>query len=311
VRVVFMGSSEFGIPAIEEITKKGHSIAGIVSTPAREKGRGLALADSPVVEFARQKGLSPVFTPEKLSSDSFAEELKKTKADVFIVVAFRILPKTVFSIPPLGTYNIHASLLPRYRGPAPIQRAIAAGETETGVTIFRINQGVDTGEMVLLKKTTIADDETTPELSGRLSKLGAEALGEALELIKEGKTKFIVQDDSLACGAPKLLKSEGKISWDMAAPEIFNRIRAFKPFPGTFTFLDHLRIGIEWGIPVGTGAARAVEAGTVYEIGADGFDVQCGSGRLRVLRVKPEGKKSMPAADFVRGRGISQGTRFS
>lgn len=311
MRIVFMGSSAFGIPGLEEIIKKGHSIAGIVSTPAREKGRGLVLTESPVAEYARQKGYTPVFTPENLVSETFAEELKKLEADVFVVVAFRILPKTVFIIPPLGTYNIHASLLPRYRGPAPIQRAIAAGEKETGVTIFRINQGVDTGEIVLEKKTPIDDVETAPQLSGRLSELGAEALGEALALIKNGRTGLTAQNDSLACGAPKLTKSEGKISWDTPATTIFNRIRAFKPFPGAYTFLDDLRIGIEWAIPVAGGAALPGQPGTVCEIAADGFDVQCASGRLRVQSVKPEGKKTMPARDFVRGRGIGQGTRFS
>ena len=311
MRIVFMGSSEFGIPALEEINNKGQFIAGIVSTPAREKGRGLVITESPVCEYARQKGYAPVFTPENLGLKMFAEELKKLEADVFIVVAFRILPETVFSIPPLGTYNIHASLLPRYRGPAPIQRAIAAGEKETGVTIFRINQGVDTGGIVLAKKISIADEETAPQLSGRLSQLGAEVLGEALALIEDGRTEFTAQNDSLACGAPKLTKSEGKISWDAPAAAIFNRIRAFKPFPGTFTFLDNLRIGIEWAVPVPGGTALPGEAGTVCGIGADGFDVQCASGWLRVLSVKPEGKKSMPAPDFMHGRGIKQGTRFS
>ena len=306
-----MGSSEFGIPALEEIIKKGHSIAGIVSTPAREKGRGLVLSESPVAEYARQKGYAPVFRPENLVSETFAEELKKLKADIFVVVAFRILPKTVFSIPHLGTYNIHASLLPRSRGPAPIQRAIAAGEKETGVTIFRINQGVDTGGIVLAKKISIADDETAPQLSGRLSKLGAEALGEALALIEEGKAEFTAQNDSLACGAPKLMKSEGKISWDTPAKEIYNRIRAFKPFPGAYTFLDNMRIGIEWAVPVAGGTALPGEAGTVCDVAANGFDMQCATGRLRVLIVKPEGKKTMPAPDFARGRGIGQGTRFS
>lgn len=311
MRIVFMGSSEFGIPALEEIIKKRHSIAGIVSTPAREKGRGLVLSESPVTEYARQKGYTPVFTPENLVSITFAEELKKLEADVFVVVAFRILPETVFSIPPLGTYNIHASLLPRYRGPAPIQRAIAAGEKETGVTVFRINQGVDTGGIVLAKKVLIADDETAPQLSGRLSRLGAGALVEALALIEEGKAEFTAQNNSLACGAPKLLKSEGKISWDKPAAAIFNRIRAFKPFPGAYTFLDNLRIGIEWAVPLPGGTALPGEAGTVCGMGPDGFNVQCASGRLRVLSVKPEGKKIMSALDFMHGRGIKLGTRFS
>jgi methionyl-tRNA formyltransferase len=302
-----MGSTEFGIPALEVLVDQGHELACIVSTPARKKGRGLTLEDSPVTEYARKRGLGPVLTPESLRDASLALELKNASADIFVVVAFRILPESIFTIPRLGTYNIHASLLPKYRGPAPIQRAIEAGEKETGVTIFRIDAGIDTGVIVLSKKASIGPEETSPQLNEHLSRLGAESLIEALPIVLSGTNAFIMQDASLACGAPKLTKAEGKIDWHLPAQVLFNRIRAFKPFPGCYSFLAGLRVNVEWGVPMPGGAGVP---GTVSGIEKDGFDVVCGSGTLHVTRVKPEGKTIMDARDFVQGRRISIGTRF-
>ncbi len=310
MRFVFMGSSDFGIPALEALLNIGHRVAGIVTAPASKKGRGLGLSDSPLAIYAQDRELGPVLTPQSLVGDSVADELKAIAADVFVVVAFRILPPAIFGIPRLGTYNIHASLLPRYRGPAPIQRSIAAGEQETGVTIFKIDAGIDTGAIVLSKTTAIGPLETTPELSGRLSALGAQAIVEALARVEGGSVVYEQQDHSVACGAPKLTKAEGKIDWTEPAQLIFNKIRAFKPFPGTYTFLDGMRISIEWGIRVGDAAPRGLP-GAIAGIGKEGVEVECGSGLLRILEVKPEGRKSMPARDFVAGRQLGVGTRFS
>ncbi len=310
MRFVFMGTTEFGIPALEALVGNGHECVGLVSTPARRKGRGLLLSESPLVMYAKENRLGPILTPESLGSDSLAEELRKSAADIFVVVAFRILPPAIFGIPSRGTYNIHASLLPRYRGPAPIQRAIAAGEKETGVTIFRIDAGIDTGVIVFSRKTVIGPEETAPQLSGRLSRLGAEALVEALPMIASGAFVPAAQDSSLACGAPKLAKSEGKIEWQLPAKEIFNRIRAFKPFPGSYTFLDGMRINIEWGVPLPEREAAGAP-GVVAAVSGNGVDIQCGTGVLRVIRVKPEGKTVMPARDFASGRRLAAGTRFT
>jgi methionyl-tRNA formyltransferase len=310
MRFVFMGTTEFGIPALEALISHGHECVGIVSTPARKKGRGLALSDSPLTLHARSQGLVPVLTPESLGNESLAQKLMETAADVFVVVAFRILPKTIFDIPHLGTYNIHASLLPRYRGPAPIQRAIAAGEKETGVTIFRIDSGIDTGAIILSRKTCIGPEETAQQVSDRLSKLGAEAIIEALALLKSGTATPVVQDRSQACGAPKLTKAEGKIDWHLPAQEIFNRLRAFKPFPGSYTFLEGIRINIEWGVPLPGHEAPGVP-GIIAAVSGDGVDVQCGKGVLRVIQVKPEGKTIMPARDFASGRHLAAGARFA
>lgn len=302
MNIVFMGSAQFGIPALEKILQRGHIIKGIVSTPAKEKGRGLKIADSPVVEFAAKNGISPVLTPQNLKSPEFVDSLKKIQADLFVVVAFRILPREVFNIPSLGTINIHAALLPKYRGPAPIQRAIEAGEKKTGITIFRIDDGIDTGNIILKKETAIGDFETAPDLYDRLSILGAEGLMEALDNLSNNTVSYSRQEHAGATAAPKLLKAEGNIDWRMSARTIFNKIRAFKPFPGTYTFFNGKRLNVEWAEPVDIVGQN--KPGEIFSTDANGFNVQCGEGGIRILEVKPEGKKSMSAGSFLAGRKI-------
>ncbi len=175
MKIVFMGSAEFGIPALKLLLRK-HAIVGIVTTPSRPKGRGRGIAPSPVAEFAQTVGIGPIFSPDDLNDPLLYDKLASCKSDLFVVAAFRILPKTLFSLPRLGTINIHASLLPKYRGPAPIQRAIEAGETETGVTVFRIDEGIDTGMILLQKMISIGPTESSEQLYERLSALGAESL---------------------------------------------------------------------------------------------------------------------------------------
>ncbi len=309
MKIVFMGSAEFGLPALEALCSRGHSIVGVVSTPARKKGRGLVLTDSPIVEYARNKGLGPIFTPALLKTPEFVDSLKNINADLFVVVAFRLLPRDVFSIPPLGTVNIHASLLPRFRGPAPIHRAVEAGEKETGITIFRINEGIDTGNIILQKKTGIGGEETTVQLYSRLSALGAQGLIEACDMLENGTVVFLPQDESNATPAPKLSKEEGRIDWGLPALTLFNKVRAFKPFPGTYTFFEEKRVFIDRAAVVSSSGSEA--PGTVCSLAPDGFDVQCSPGRLRILDVKPEGKASMNARSFMLGRKILPGARFA
>lgn len=300
-----MGSADFGINALERISQK-HQIAGIVSTPAKAKGRGLKETNSPVTIYAQTHGISPVFTPDDLKDESFRDELKNLHADIFVVVAFRILPKSVFTIPPLGTVNIHASLLPKFRGPAPIHRAIEAGESETGVTIFRIDEGIDTGEIILQKKLLIGDTETTPELYERLSVTGAEALMESLEMLGKHEYKALPQNDEGSSKAPKLQKEESHLDWNLSSVLLFNKIRAFKPFPGTYTIINGKRLGIEWAEPV-NGGDNSIP-GTVISANNDHFEVNCGQGVLRILEVKPEGRKRMTVHDYFLGNRIPEGT---
>ncbi|MBD3391471.1 MAG: methionyl-tRNA formyltransferase [Chitinivibrionales bacterium] len=306
MRIVFMGTEDFGLPALKRLARQGNEVAGVVSTPPRQRGRGLRLADSPVAAWARETGCGPVLTPERLNDPAFLSELRARDADLFVVAAFRILPPDVFAMPRLGTVNIHASLLPRYRGPAPIQRAIEAGETETGVTIFKIDRGIDTGGIILSKATAIGEEETTPELYARLRELGADALAEAVSLLERGKATCHPQDERHATKAPKLLKEEAVLDFEEHARVLYNRVRAFKPFPGTYTMLNGRRLGVEWAHPLESPGGR--QPGTVCGISGDSFDIQCGRSVLRVLEVKPEGRKRMDAGAYLRGARLETGT---
>jgi methionyl-tRNA formyltransferase len=250
-----------------------------------------------------------LFAPEDCGDAGFIAALRELEADLFVVVAFRLLPRAVFTIPRHGTVNIHASLLPAFRGPAPIQRAIQSGETETGVTVFTIDEGVDTGGILVQKKAPIGPKETAPELYWRLSLIGADALMEALDGIAGGTLLPVPQDSSAASRAPKLAKEESVIDWRSTATAIFNAVRAFKPFPGTCTLLGGKRLGIEWAEPVE--ASGTQEPGTVMCVSGSFFDVRCSEGALRVLEVKPEGRRAMSVHDFLLGHHLQEGTRFS
>jgi methionyl-tRNA formyltransferase len=301
-----MGSADFGIPALEGLVAR-HTVRAVVTTPAKPQGRGLHVRESPVAVFARERGIGPILIADDLKSPEFAASLAAFKADMFVVVAFRILPEALFSIPPLGTVNIHASLLPKFRGPAPIQRAIEAGEQETGITVFRIDAGIDTGHILLQKQLSIGPVETAPELYVRLGTLGAEGLLEVLDKMESGALPAIAQRGS-AIHAPKLKKAEAQIDWHQPARTIFNKIRAFKPFPGTYTFLDNRRLSIEWAEALDAGSAG--EAGVVKNISENGFDISCSPGLLRVLEVKPEGRRKMSAHEFLLGNKLAEGTRL-
>jgi len=307
MRVVFLGSAEFGIPAFQKILEH-HDLRAVVTTPPKPQGRGLKLVESPIASFARLKGVERIFDPQDLKSRELFLALSGLDADIFVVVAFRILPQSLFSIPRFGTVNIHASLLPRFRGPAPIQRAIETGEKETGITIFQLNDGVDTGEVLVQRKVAIGAQETTPELYERLSLIGADSLIEALEGTVSGSLAPVVQNEHRATRAPRLKKEEALIDWKLSAQTIFNKIRAFKPFPGTYTFLDKKRLHITWAEPVESNLQG--DPGTVTSISSAFFEVSCGQGNLRVLDVKPEGRKEMSVHDFILGTRIMKGTRF-
>jgi methionyl-tRNA formyltransferase len=303
MKIVFMGSADFGIPALERLMQD-HTITAVVSTPAKPQGRGLKLCESPITLFAREHGLGPIITPENLKAPELLEQLAQLGADIFIVVAFRILPKAIFALPPLGTVNIHASLLPKFRGPAPIHRAIESGENETGVTVFRIDEGIDTGEVLLQRKISIGAKETTPELYARLSQLGANTLMDALEVIGTGSAEPMKQDNGLASRAPKLSKDEALIDWTLPAQRIFNKIRAFKPFPGTYTILNGKRLGVIWA-EVANDSGND-KPGTVVCVTKDFIDIQCGSGILRIRQIKPEGRKEMSVHDYMLSCSIKE-----
>jgi methionyl-tRNA formyltransferase len=304
LNIVFMGSAEFGLPALEALINN-HRICGIVTTPAKPQGRGLKLCESPVAIFAEQHNLGPVLKPDNLKSEEFINALQMLNADLFVVIAFRILPRVVFSIPKHGTINIHASLLPKYRGPAPIHRAIEAGEQCSGITIFRIDDGIDTGEILLQESVDIGSLETTPELYERLSRLGAQSINKAILKLGSGETVCLPQDHSLSSKAPKLSKEEARIDWTLPATAIFNKIRAFKPFPGTYCIFDDKRLGIDSALVVDN--ENTAVPGTITTVGDTFFDIACNPGLLRVVKVKPEGRRVMDTHDYLLGSRLTEG----
>ena len=306
MKIAFFGTADFGIEALEAIRNSHHEISAIITNPPKPAGRGLHLRKSPINVFAEENNIAPVFAPENIKDESFTEELKKIEADLFVVVAFSILPKSVFSIPKHGTYNIHAALLPAFRGPAPIQRAIESGAKKTGVSIFRIDAGVDTGDIVLQKECEILPEDDTPSLYGKLSVLGASALMEALVKIESGEVEYKSQDKDLATKAPLLKKEEAKINWQDSAVLIANKIRAFKPFPSSYTTLFDEQIIIEKAFAQNV-ETRCSRLGEITEITKDEISVQTGDGILVITELKPAGKRAMSARDFMNGKQIKEG----
>lgn len=306
MRFIFLGTAEFGLPALQRLLDLGHECCGVVTNPPKPAGRGLKIRQSPVFQYCEEHSISPIFTPDSLKDENFQAELKKTDAEIFVVVAFSILPESLFSIPPKGTFNIHAALLPQFRGPAPIHRAIETGSTETGVTLFRIDRGIDTGNILVQLRCPIFPTDTTPTLYERLSVLGSDAIQQGFEILSAGTESYLSQDHEKATKAPLLKKEEGYINWNDTAANISNRIRAFVPFPGSFTNLNGYRLGIEQAT-VSYDHKDSVP-GTIVSVSSNGITIACGKDALVATQVKPAGKRSMPVRDFINGSIIQEGT---
>ena len=305
MKIAFFATADFGIETLKAILNSPHEISAIITNPPKPAGRGLHLRKSPVNIFAEENNLSPIFTPQNLKDEKFIVDLKKIDADLFLVVAFSILPKVIFEIPKFGTYNIHAALLPAFRGPAPIQRAIESGATQTGVSIFRIDNGIDTGDVVLQRECRILPDDDAPTLYEKLSVLGAKTFMEALQKIESGVVEYKIQDKSLATKAPALKKEEAIINWQDTAKHLANKVRAFKPYPTTVTTLEGERITVEKAF------ARDGSGGSIGEITSitkDEICVQTGGGILVITELKPAGKRAMSVRDFLNGKHIKEGT---
>ncbi len=298
MRIVFMGTPEFAVPSLTALNQSRHQVALVVTQPDRPKGRGQKLAFSPVKQKALDLGL-PIIQPESLKTPGFHERLRSENADLLVVVAFRILPESLFPLARFGAVNVHASLLPKYRGAAPIQWAIAEGETETGVTVFQLDRQVDHGSILAQRKTPIGPEETTEELYGRLMALGSELLLEAVEALEGGKAAPREQEHGEACPAPKLRKEDGLIDWSRSAKSLHNRIRAFNPYPVCHTHEPSGRVLRVWKAHVvaeaSTGPGTVTQSEDKYPV------VGCGELRLKLLEVQPEGKPRMSGADYLRG----------
>jgi methionyl-tRNA formyltransferase len=295
MKIIFMGTPAFAVPTLEHIHSAGHALSAVFTQPDRPKGRGQKDTMPPVKEAALRLGI-PVYQPERVRRAEVVEQLREMAPDAMVVVGYgQIIPKSILDIPPHGIINVHASLLPKYRGAAPIQWAIARGETRTGVTTMRINEGLDTGDMLLKWETEIGPEETAVELGARLAEAGANLLVKTLDGIASIRPE--PQDDAQATLAPILKKEDGKIDWRLSAREILNRIRGFDPWPGGYGFLRGQRLQIPKAA-LGTaklarGELRAVN-GKLY--------AGCGDGESIELReVQLEGKKRMLAAAFLNG----------
>lgn len=309
MKIVFMGTPDFAIPALDLLVERGENIVGVVTMPDRPKGRGRKLKAPPVKEIAERKGIT-VFQPGKIRDDFFISKLRGLNPDVIVVVAFgRILPKEILKIPRLGCVNLHASLLPGYRGAAPINWVIVNGEKMTGVTTMLMDEGLDTGDILLQKEVEIEEGDTAESLHAKLSKTGAKLLLETLYRLKEGEITPIPQDHSKATMSPMLKKEDRLIDWGKGAKEISNLIRALTPWPGAFTHIQGKILKILKGIAM-EGDSKDIVPGTIIEIDEKGITISTGKGFLLIKEIQLQDHKKMGVADFLRGHKykISMGT---
>jgi len=299
LRLIFAGTPDFSAHHLQTLLDAKHQIVGVYTQPDRPAGRGKKLVASPVKQLALKHEL-PVYQPQNFKEEADLQQLRELQADVMIVVAYGLLlPKTVLEAPTHGCINVHASLLPRWRGAAPIQRAIAAGDTETGVTIMQMDIGLDTGDMLIKVNCPIEADDTGGLLHDRLLTLGGPALLDALEQIKGGELQPAKQDDDLANYAHKLTKQEAAIDWSRPATELDLMIRAFNPFPVAYFSEGKDRVRV-WDADVIHHATKA-EAGTILQADNDGLLVACGVGALLLKQVQLPGKKVLPIKDILNG----------
>lgn len=301
--IVFAGTPDFAVPALEAIAGSRHRVLAVYTQPDRPAGRGLRLSASPVKRLAVQLGL-PVLQPTTLRDPEAAGTLAALRPDVLVVVAYGlILPQAILDVPRLGCLNIHASLLPRWRGAAPIQRAILAGDAETGVTIMGMEAGLDTGPMLLREAEPIGPEESAGRLHDRLALQGARLIVAALDQLERGDARFTPQPVEGVTYAAKLDKSEAILDWALPAPDLARRVRAFDPWPVAETTLDGRQLRV-WAARPFEAAAADAPPGTVLRAGEAGIEVACGQGLLNLDRVQLAGGKPLPAGEFVRGRSL-------
>jgi methionyl-tRNA formyltransferase len=311
LRLVFMGTPEFAVPSLQVLLDGRDAVVGVVTQPDQPSGRGMILHAPPVKKLAEAYQI-PVFQPAKLRTPEALEPFHAWKPDLIVVAAYgKMLPNTVLTLPPLGCINVHASLLPKYRGAAPIQWAIAEGEEETGVTIMRISERMDAGDILFQKAIPIEADETGGSLHDKLSTLGAEALRETLQLLKQGQLLARPQNETDATYAPIIKKEDGRIDWRLSAITIERRIRAFNPWPSAYTTFEGKLLKIFKARPEAQPPRTHVAPGTVTEVSPVHLLVATGDGQLSLLEVQLEGKRRMPIEEFLRGHAIQQSALLS
>ena len=302
LKIVFMGTPDFAVPCLKTLNEN-YEVIAVITQPDRPKGRGQKLTPSPIKEYALEHNLT-VLQPEKIKTSETEEQLKKLAPDLIVVVAFgQILSKAILDIPQLGCINVHASLLPKYRGAAPIHWSIINGETKTGITTMYMDVGLDTGDMILKEEVSISAKTNTGELHDTLMNIGAKTLLQTIKQIAEGSVVRNKQNDAEASYAPLLTKELERINWLLPAQEIYNLVRGLNPWPVAFSIFKGKKLKI-WQTKVIDNVTIG-EIGTVLSLTETGFTVQTGKGILEILELQPESKRKMTAKDFVCGNQIS------
>ena len=311
MKIVFFGTSQFAVSALKGLKANRHSVVAAVTQPAKKAGRHLKIFVSPIEKEAQRMHI-PTLQPHSINEKDFINKLKGFDADFFVVVAFgEILKRDILDIPKFGCLNIHASLLPKYRGAAPVHRAVINGEEKTGVTIIRMNERLDAGDIVLQKDVKIEKGDTSKTLDDRLAAIGAELLIETIEAIGKGEAQFLKQDDRDATFAPKLTKKDGLINWNLNTVNILNRIRGLKPWPGTYTFLEGYTLKIISAEEAkGTDFKNFLPAEVVVASEDNGLVVKTQDGAISVLELQIEGRRELSAELFLRGHKIEAGTKL-
>lgn len=307
MRIVFMGTPEFAVPSLKALVETGHEICGVFTQPDKPKNRGMKLQTTPVKEYALTVGL-PVFQPAKMRDGEALAILREQKPDLIAVAAYgKILPTDILELPPLGCVNVHSSLLPKYRGAAPINWAILNGENETGVTIQRMAEGIDTGDILAQVKTAIDINENAAQLLIRLARMGAELLVEIVRELESGSARPTPQDESRSSHAPMLSKELSPMDWKNTARQLHDQVRGLYPWPSAVAVLDGIRCKIIRTLLLDEETNQ--QPGTVLQADKKGLRVACGDGRvLEILELQPDGKKAMAAAAFLMGHSIQTGT---
>lgn len=308
-RIIFMGTPDFAVPSFKALLDSHHEVVAAVTQPDKPKGRGKKLAPPPIKIVAQQHGI-PVLQPTKIKTDDFLNDLKKFAADCIVVVAYgRILPSAILELPPLGCINVHGSLLPRHRGAAPIQWAILEGDKNAGVTIMQMDEGMDTGDMLLTSSIPVAEEETAGSLFDKLADLGASTLITALTKMQAGELQPVGQDHTSATKAPPLKKEMGSIDWSQPATHLHCLIRGLDPWPSAYTFLDGKRYRLFR--PQVINKTSESKPGTVIMANNEGILISTGKGALLIREIQPEGKKRLQVESFLCGHTLTPGVIFS
>ena len=309
MKILFMGTPDFSVPVLEALIEAGHEIVLVVTQPDKPIGRSKKPTPPPVKVCAEKHGI-PVFQPERVRRPEAMERLAKVQADLGVVVAFgQILPQALLDLPAHGCFNVHASLLPMYRGASPINHVILAGEKQSGVTIMQMDAGIDTGDILLQEALPLADNETAETLADKLSKLGAKLIVSAIEQLENGTLTHTPQEGE-TCYAGMLKKEMGLIDWTLSAEEICRRVRGLQPWPGSWTFREGKKLIIKEAAAEKQEVPPNLIPGAVLEADRKGMLIQTGEGALRILSLQPEGKKEMDWKAFLNGSHVKEGERW-